>query len=110
MRSDGNRLLINPGCLTIQTADMLDYDPVIYYLDTDTGYVDVIKVPNDKSLLTANHLQEKKERDGRITSFIETVKKHGQVNLSFEDNLKKAIDLNMVDPNVIAIIEEISNE
>ena len=110
LASENDRLLINPGCTNIQTADMLDYQPVIYYLDTDTSFVDVISIPVNKEVLTDNHLTEKKERDNRITSFIETVKKHGMISLSFEDNLRKAITLNNVDSNVVSIIEEIDNE
>lgn len=110
LASENDRLLINPGCINIQTADMLDYQPVIYYLDTDTGFVDVISIPINREVLTDNHLTEKKERDNRITSFIETVKKHGMISLSFEDNLRKAITLNNVDSNVVSIIEEIDNE
>lgn len=110
LASENDRLLINPGCINIQTADMLDYQPVIYYLDTDTSFVDVISIPVNREVLTDNHLTEKKERDNRITSFIETVKKHGMISLSFEDNLRKAITLNNVDSNVVSIIEEIDNE
>ena len=110
LASENDRLLINPGCINIQTADMLDYQPVIYYLDTDTGFVNVISIPINREVLTDNHLTEKKERDNRITSFIETVKKHGMISLSFEDNLRKAITLNNVDSNVVSIIEEIDNE
>lgn len=110
LTSENDRLLINPGCINIQTADMLDYQPVIYYLDTDTDFVDIINIPVNRNVLTDNHLTEKKERDNRITSFIETVKKHGTLSLSFEDNLRKAIALNNVDSNIVSIIEEIEND
>lgn len=104
------RYLINPGCINIQSADMLDYDPVIYYIDTDAEVIEKIPIPEDKSVLTDNHISEKKERDNRITSFIETVRKHGKLSLSFMDNLRKAMELNQIEPDVIDIIEEIAKE
>ena len=109
VEKDG-RYLINPGCINIQSADMLDYEPSIYYIDTDTGEIERIYIPEDKSVLTDNHISEKKERDNRITSFIETVKKHGRLSLSFTDNLRKAMELNQIEPEVITIIEEIAKE
>lgn len=103
-KKDG-RFIINPGCTTIQSADMLDYKPVVVHIsDID---ITPIELPNDVSVLTDNHIQEKKERDERIASFISTVKKHGKLSLSFEDNLRKAIKLNDVSDDIIKIIEEL---
>jgi len=104
---DGNRVAINPGATTIQTADHIDAVPCVYYVDTGDR-IDVstqsgeeyrrtkseivcIPVPHDPALVTANHLEVKKERDGRIASFVETMKQNGKVSLSFEENLVKSL-------------------
>lgn len=105
---DKDRYVINPGCTTIQTADMLDYEPGMYYIDTDKEEIEWIKLPNDISVLTDSHLKDKKERDGRIDSFIETVKKNGKMTLSFDDNLEKA--LMGIDPDIITIFDELKEE
>lgn len=108
MVEDEGRYVINPGCSTIQTADMLSYQPKICYLDTDTNTIEWIDLPNDPSVLTDNHLKDKQSRNDRITAFIETVKNNGKISLSFEDNLRKSLD--GVPDAIIHIIEELREE
>jgi len=125
---DKDRYVINPGCTTIQTADMLDYQPKVYFIDTGDKIdvttqqdkepvyrygnvkIEAINLPNDVALLTDSHLKEKKDRDSRIDSFIQTVKKNGKMTLSFEDNLKKAMETSGLSQDVISILEEIRSE
>ncbi len=125
---DKDRYVINPGCTTIQTADMLDYKPKAYFIDTgaridvstlqdkETVYrygeptIEAIELPNDRTLLTDSHLKEKKDRDSRIDSFIQTVKNNGKMTLSFEDNLRKAMETGGLSQDIISILEEIRSE
>lgn len=126
--SDDGRLVINPGCMNVQTADMLDYQPKICYIDTDER-VDVttkhdankvwrwkksaiqwIDIPKDDRLLTRDHLKRKEERDSRIASFVETIHKDGQIGLSFESNLGKFVESNNLEQDVRDILDEVREE
>jgi hypothetical protein len=110
---DDGRHVINPGTPIIQVADMIDYEPGIYLLNTDTEELQWIPVPNDRNMLTDNHLSDKIERNGRIDAFIEVLKnskgKDGKAGLSFEDNLRRAIESTDVDDEVRFLIEELLN-
>lgn len=125
---DDGRYVINPGCMNIQAADLIDYDPIIVYVDTGnainvsvksdkfpvyrrTGFeLEVIPMPNDKEVLTRNHLDQKQERDERISSFVETIMHDGQIGLSFEDNLKATMLATKVSQAVRDIITEVEEE
>lgn len=125
MYEDDGHIVINPGCMSIQSADMIDYSPEIYYIDTD-ACVDVstpndthpvyrwrkdsivrIPLPNDISMLTRNHLDVKEQRDERIASFVQTIMHDGQIGLSFEDNLNAYIDRNNIRLPVRNILKEV---
>jgi len=60
--------------------------------------------------LTRNHLDQQKERDARISSFVETIMHDGQIGLSFEDNLNAAILSNNLAQPIRAILQEVKEE
>lgn len=104
-----NRFVINPGCMTIQTADMLDYIPGVYYIDTGvkvdvTTQKDAVPqyrisdptivfapVLNDPTMVTRNHLEKNKMIDERLSAFVETINTGKELHLSFKDNLNLAL-------------------
>ena len=125
---DDGHVVVNPGCMNIQVADMMDYAPGIYFVDTD-AYVDVtaqgdtnkvfrwkksaiewIPMPNDVSVLTRNHLDVQRERDSRIASFVETIMHDKQIGLSFENNLRAYMDKNQLRQPVRDILQEVEEE
>ena len=110
---DDGRHLVNPGAPVIQVADMMDYVPGIYIVDTERETVEWMPVPNDKGMLTDNHLQDRVDRDARISAFVtilEESRKGNHSNLSFEDNLRRACEQADVDADTKAIIEELLNK
>lgn len=104
---NNGRMVINPGCTLIQTADMIDYTPRVVLFDD--GEISWINLPNDKTTISDQHIQEKKERDARISAFVETVRNNGKISLSFLDNLKKAMN-NLTDQDIIDILLELMEE
>jgi len=104
-----DRYVINPGCLNIQTADHKDYDPCVYLIDTESNKRPV-KIPLTPyhECVTDNHLVEKRERDDRISAFIDAANKGGKVKLNFDDNLANAIIGE--DEAVITIFDELKEE
>ena len=106
---EDDRFVINPGTPIPQVADMLDYEPGVYYIDTEAEEVEWIPVPFDRSMLTNDHITEQHERDERIAAFMEAIPKDGKVSLSFEDNFAKAVESSGLDQNALNFIEEIKN-
>ena len=109
---EGNRQIINPGCMMIQAADMIKYQPKIAYVDLNPALkvFEWIDIPTDYTLLTDNHLSIKAERDSRIRAFVETIKKNGKLSLSFTDNLDKFILENDLDQDTKNMLEEIKGD
>lgn len=104
---DGH-FVINPGSLNIQSAAHADYEPCVYLLDNEKGTVERIPLQPYHKFVTDNHLVEKRERDGRIESFVETIKKNGKVKLDFESNL--AYSAKDMEQDVLDILDEIKQE
>jgi hypothetical protein len=77
-------------------------------VDTVNDTVQKVHIPTDTTLVTSDHLAKKQERDERINAFIETVKKGEKITLSFEDNLRMA--LQNVEELVQDIVQEIFKE
>jgi hypothetical protein len=125
---DDGRYVINPGCMNVQSADMIDYVPSIYFVDTGKHIevstmadkrpkyrvtnmeVTQLAIPDTPNVLTRNHLDQQKARDERIASFVETVMHDGQIGLSFEDNLKAAMDRNQLPQDVKDVLQEVEEE
>jgi len=87
-----NRYVINPGCLLRQAADFKNYQPIIYFVDTEIGKIEKINVPDESSLIIDEYLEQAKERDERISAFVSSIRDKGEVSLSFRDNLLQRMD------------------
>jgi len=82
------RYLVNPGSLMRQSASQREYQPVIYFVDTETEEISVIPVPDPVDMVVSDYLLDEKERDERIQSFVSKVKNNSGIGLSFEENLE----------------------
>ena len=85
------RYLIMGGCMNRQASDMIDYEPKIWFIDTDTDEIRPILVPDDVSMVTDVHIQNKEEREDRIAAFVTSIKDSKTVSLDFEVNVELAI-------------------
>lgn len=68
------RLLVNPGNLTRQKADQIDYRPRVYLWYADTNTVEPVYIPIKEGVITREHIEKKEERDQRIEAFISKLK------------------------------------
>ena len=102
------RYVINTGCLIRQAADKKNYQPFIVFVDTEKGIVKKLFVPEEGDLVTDEYLREDEERSERVEAFVSSISKGKNVSLSFEENLKKAIQKNKdkLGDRVIKIIQE----
>ncbi len=105
------RHVINPGCIIRQAADFKDYQPSVYYVDTDNEIVEQIFLPDTGELVTDSYLREEEEKIDRIEAFVEGVKKNGKISLDFVGNLESALNKNKnMDKETISIIRELMEE
>jgi DNA repair exonuclease SbcCD nuclease subunit len=106
-----NRYVVNPGCLIRQAADFKDYQPVIYYVNTDKEIIETIPVPDDAELVDDEYLVQVKKRDERISAFVSSLKEKGKISLSFKDNLMKKIETvdDATKQIILTLLEEIKS-
>jgi DNA repair exonuclease SbcCD nuclease subunit len=100
------RLLLNPGSLMRQAADQIDYKPAVWLWYAETNTVKPVYLPTNKEAVTTDHLQEKKERDGRINAFVKKLNTDFKSKLSFEDNVDKLLTKNKIKKSVKSIVYE----
>lgn len=102
--SNGGQTLIVPGCVTIQSAGLANYEPVALLWDSDCpDEVEEFKLVNDKSKISTEHLTKEKARNENIEKFISTLRAKGKVGLSFSDNLREKLN----DPSLPKRVKEI---
>jgi DNA repair exonuclease SbcCD nuclease subunit len=106
-----DRYVINPGCINRQKADMIDYKPGIYYVDTDNNIIEFIELPDKADMVTDEYIKNEKEREERISSFVEKVLKNEKMTFDFMSNLRSKLpELSGEDKNILMeVIEEVSN-
>lgn len=106
------RIVVNPGCLNIQSADMIGYVPRVYLIDTTLGTAEPIDIPDDGSLVTDTYLRADEVRDDKITAFVEAIRKGTGVSLDFKANLDQRIAETTPEVRnlLLGIIDTIFNE
>jgi DNA repair exonuclease SbcCD nuclease subunit len=93
--------VINPGCITRQNVGEIDYKPSVYIYSTDKKYpLKFELLDNKKSVIDTSHIENKKDRDARIESFVKKISGNVDIDLSYEENLKKYIADNKISKKV----------
>lgn len=103
---EGDRKVVTPGCLNIQAADMKEYSPRVYILETDDMTVYERMLPNNAQV-TDQHLLKEKERDERLERCVARIGESGNITLDFEENLEEALRASR--EGVITIQQEIKS-
>lgn len=100
------RLLVNPGSLTRQTADQIDHKPCVFLWYAETNTVKQVFLPIEENAVSRTHLDKIEERDNRINAFIAGLDTTFEMGISFESNLEKFYENNIVDEEVKCIIKK----
>ena len=98
------RLLVNPGSMMRIRADQIDHKPRVYLWYADTNTVTPVYLPIEKGVISREHIDKVQERDERIDAFISKLGSAWEAEMSFEDNLKKAVNANKIPKLVQDII------
>ena len=101
IKTIGGRHLLNPGCLNRQAADLIDYQPVCYYVDTDdASALEIINIPDPVEMVTDEYIQKEDARADRIEAFVEKIHSKENVSLSFIDNVRETLKHKDIDPEL----------
>ena len=100
-KHDG-KVLINGGGLFRQNADKKFINPKVFLYDS--GNVEEIDVPINIEDVQQEYLLDEKDRENRITAFVEKVKVAHDMGLSFKDNMEFTLNTTEVDNDVKEII------
>jgi len=98
------RILVNPGCITRQTAAFADFNPRVYLYYADTNTVEPVFLPIANEVVSREHIAEIEQRDARIDAFVSKLSDEWEAGLSFEDNLKRFAEANEIRDSVMEII------
>lgn len=101
-----NRYVVNPGCINIQKADELDYQPGVYVWDTSCSGDDAFQRWNLNPQVencTRDHIEAREAKETMLSEVVETIKGGAEITLDFDSNLEQ-----QVNRTTSAIIDEYS--
>lgn len=105
------RHLIMAGCLNRQASDFLDYEPVIWLIDTDVNTAEKILVPDDVTMVTDEHIQAKNDKEDRIAAFVTLIRESKTISLDFAENVRRTIlETPGIEEDTILMINELMGE
>lgn len=101
-----NKVLVNPGSITRQTAAQADHEPCVFVWYEDTNEIDDILLPYKKDVISREHLENKEAKDERIEAFISRLKGEWEASVSFERNIEQFLSANKVRQSVIDLVRK----
>jgi DNA repair exonuclease SbcCD nuclease subunit len=109
-RAAPDRVLVNPGSITRQTADQINHVPSVYlwYQDIDQEQIEIERVSlhcsSGPTVMSTQHLTQVQERDRRIEAFVQTLNQEWDATISFVANLRRFEQENNVPQAVMDVI------
>jgi DNA repair exonuclease SbcCD nuclease subunit len=103
-KSPDGHLLVNPGSLTRQDADQIDFKPKVYLWYAETNTVEAVEIPIDTNAVTRVHIEKLQERTDRIDAFTRSLQTDFTSTVSFEKNMEIFLQNNRIRKDVKDII------
>ena len=86
------RYVVTPGCINIQKADELDYQPSVVIWETEVvGDFDVVELNPQRELCTRDHIEAREQKEAQLAEVVETIKGGTEITLDFDSNLAAAV-------------------
>lgn len=98
------RILVNPGGLTRQHSDQIDFRPRVYLWFAETNTVKPVYLSFTEGAISREHIDKVEKRDARIDAFISKLNGDWDVSLSFEDNIEVFCQANNIKEPIKQII------
>lgn len=107
-----DQVLINSGPLYRGTIDKIDYQPVVYLIDTKDLSYEAIPVPILEGVISTEHKDKVVHKENTMESVINVVKNSEGVSLSFDNELQSIIDDNkeVVDNEVMEYLDIVTEK
>ena len=86
---------------------MKDYQCGVYFVDTDEEIVEFIPIIDNEDLIDDSYILQENERNERIESFVDKLRKTKGVSLDFVDNVQNEIKHNDMPDGLKDVIHEL---
>jgi hypothetical protein len=89
------RHVVTPGCINIQKADELDYEPFVVLWDTEADLNNYtfkeIYLDPQKENCTRDHIEAREHKEEEFERVVETIKGNVDISLDFDSNLESQV-------------------
>lgn len=85
------RFVITPGCINIQKADELDYEPMVVVLDFDEFGIQPVYLDPQAENCTRDHIEAREHKEEEFERVVETIKGNVDISLDFDSNLEAQV-------------------
>lgn len=98
------RILVNPGSLSRQAADQIDFNPRVYLWYAESNTVEAVYLPIENNVVSREHIDARDARDERIDAFVSQLNTNWSAVVGFEENLERFIQENTIEDEIKNII------
>ena len=89
------RHVVTPGCINIQKADELDYEPFVVLWDTEANLNNYtfkkIYLDPQRENCTRDHIEAREHKEEEFERVVETIKGNVDISLDFDSNLEAQV-------------------
>lgn len=109
---DEGRVLVNSGSLTRQTAGQIKHRPRVYLYNAEKNKVKAhyLDIAPGSEVISRGHIEEREQRDERISAFVERLSSEWEADLDFNENIRRFEKENEIDKNVMNIVYQALEE
>lgn len=100
------RLLVNPGSMTRQKADQIDFQPRVALWYADTNTIEWVNLPIKENAISREHIDKQDKKQKRIEAFVSSLDIDWEREESFEKNLEIFKNKNRIRKSVLDIINK----
>jgi predicted phosphodiesterase len=97
-------ILVNPGSMLRATADQIDFEPCCYLYFAKENWIESVPFPIVDKVHDTHHLTSKRERDSRLSAYIERMGEGWEQGISFRDRLQLFFEVNKTPARIRDII------
>jgi len=90
------RILVNPGSMMRTTADQINHRPRVYLWRAADNKVEAVYLPIEKGVIDRSHIDNKKQRDERIGTYVSRLSEQYEIGLSFTKNMENHFNANRI--------------
>lgn len=101
------KIVINSGCLIRRNSDFKSYIPIIYYVDEKENVCESFEIIDNEDLIDDSYILQENERNERIESFVDKLKKTKGVSLDFIDNVQNEMKHNKFETELLQVVDEL---